>query len=341
MESELREVYMRFATFGNRSGAGPVLMDGRACQKLAKDCGIMNRSLTATYVDLIFTKCKTKGQKRIDFDEFVNCTRHWAEKLGLSHAEVVLKIIGSEGPKVNTLVPGQGSNRSIRSDASNATSNTRGSDAKPRVMARLHPDYYEVENPNATGPNDRYYYVNRITKETTWMVPYLTPSKDLDTPPPPSTRPPSSGSAARIHAANKARAEPVSSQFPSVFSSSDHRGSHSYGETKEDMDMLKPRQNQYQQPQTHQHNQQRRSSVPSGKKKASIFDKLTDPSQYTGAHRHRFDPETGKGRGLAGRDNVAKGRGSVKISSSGFRGHTNTGTDEKVDNIASVLRPGF
>lgn len=36
-------------------------------------------------------------------------------------------------------------------------------------------------------------------------------------------------------------------------------------------------------------------------KKQSIFDKLTDPKLYTGSHKHRFDPETGKGRGKAGR----------------------------------------
>ena len=32
----------------------------------------------------------------------------------------------------------------------------------------------------------------------------------------------------------------------------------------------------------------------------SIFDKLTDPKQYTGAHKERFD-EDGKGKGIAGR----------------------------------------
>jgi len=35
-------------------------------------------------------------------------------------------------------------------------------------------------------------------------------------------------------------------------------------------------------------------------KKPSIFDKLTDPKQYTGAHKQRFDAD-GKGRGIAGR----------------------------------------
>jgi len=42
----------------------------------------------------------------------------------------------------------------------------------------------------------------------------------------------------------------------------------------------------------------------------SIFDKLTDTSQYTGAHKQRFD-STGKGRGLAGRDSGGVDRGRV------------------------------
>ncbi|KAG2501212.1 hypothetical protein HYH03_001025 [Edaphochlamys debaryana] len=42
----------------------------------------------------------------------------------------------------------------------------------------------------------------------------------------------------------------------------------------------------------------------------SIFDKLTDSSLYTGAHKHRFDGN-GNGRGLAGRDRIAKGHGLI------------------------------
>lgn len=46
----------------------------------------------------------------------------------------------------------------------------------------------------------------------------------------------------------------------------------------------------------------------------SIFDKLTDPSLYTGSHKHRFD-EDGRGRGLEGRDSVAKGLGTGAVLS--------------------------
>jgi hypothetical protein len=37
----------------------------------------------------------------------------------------------------------------------------------------------------------------------------------------------------------------------------------------------------------------------------SIFDKLTDPSKYTGTHKERFD-SSGKGKGIEGRVDRAK-----------------------------------
>ena len=59
----------------------------------------------------------------------------------------------------------------------------------------------------------------------------------------------------------------------------------------------------------------------------SIYDKLTDTSLYTGAHRQRFD-RAGQGRGLAGRDYVAKGNGvAPRLTGSTFDGNTNARTD--------------
>jgi hypothetical protein len=40
-----------------------------------------------------------------------------------------------------------------------------------------------------------------------------------------------------------------------------------------------------------------------------IVSRLTDPVYYTGTHKHRFDLDTGRGRGLDGRDEAAKGIG--------------------------------
>ena len=50
-------------------------------------------------------------------------------------------------------------------------------------------------------------------------------------------------------------------------------------------------------------------TLSSARKESSVFDKLTDSKQYTGAHKSRFDA-TGKGTGLAGRDSVAVGKGA-------------------------------
>jgi tubulin polymerization-promoting protein family member 2 len=46
------------------------------------------------------------------------------------------------------------------------------------------------------------------------------------------------------------------------------------------------------------------------KSSGNIFDRLTDASTYTGSHKHRFDA-SGRGQGIAGRSTIAKGRGHI------------------------------
>lgn len=48
-----------------------------------------------------------------------------------------------------------------------------------------------------------------------------------------------------------------------------------------------------------------------GSKASSVVDRLTDPKGYTGSHKKRFDPTTGKGRGKAGRVDVVENTGYV------------------------------
>ncbi len=57
----------------------------------------------------------------------------------------------------------------------------------------------------------------------------------------------------------------------------------------------------------------RRRCMPTRQAKSgsgNIFDRLTDPSKYTGTHKQRFNAD-GTGRGLAGRDPISKGTGSI------------------------------
>jgi len=58
-----------------------------------------------------------------------------------------------------------------------------------------------------------------------------------------------------------------------------------------------------------------RSKSPTADKKGTIFDRLTDTSKYTGAHKARFDKD-GKGLGLDGRESVAKGNGHAPPTAS-------------------------
>ena len=62
--------------------------------------------------------------------------------------------------------------------------------------------------------------------------------------------------------------------------------------------------------------------------KGNIYDRLTDSSLYTGAHKHRFDKD-GRGRGAAGRDVVSKG---------GIGGKYRGGA---VQDLSQITRPGL
>eukprot|EP00947_MAST-08B_sp_MAST-8B-sp1_P001764 g1764.t1 len=73
-----------------------------------------------------------------------------------------------------------------------------------------------------------------------------------------------------------------------------------------------------------------------------IFDRLTDSSLYTGAHKARFNAD-GTGRGLGGRDRVVKGGGSHGASRNAtqdaryYRGSTNTGTNQVFHDSSEFL----
>lgn len=109
--NELAQVFNNFASFGSgRSKSGndvgsSLLMDGRALQKLCKDCQLIYPPLLTTVdVDIIFKKVKPRSESKIDFIEFVECTRLFAEKLRMEHVDLIEKILLSDGPSLNTSI---------------------------------------------------------------------------------------------------------------------------------------------------------------------------------------------------------------------------------------------
>ena len=64
-DGTLRHIYQEFASFGATRGAAVPLMDGPKFAKFAKDCKLVDKSnLTATDVDLVFAKAKSKTERR-------------------------------------------------------------------------------------------------------------------------------------------------------------------------------------------------------------------------------------------------------------------------------------
>ena len=74
-------------------------MDGKSFAKLTKDCGLIDKKLTTTDVDLVFAKIKDKAARKITFDQFKAGVAQMAAKKGISEADLSNLIVSSGGPK--------------------------------------------------------------------------------------------------------------------------------------------------------------------------------------------------------------------------------------------------
>lgn len=71
-------------------GAGD--MDGRTFTKILKDCKVLDSKVTAVDADLIFTKVKAKGSKKITFEQFQEALRLVAAKKGVEVESIEAKL---------------------------------------------------------------------------------------------------------------------------------------------------------------------------------------------------------------------------------------------------------
>ena len=85
------------AVFRSFAG-GASEMDGRQFAKLAKDCKLLDKKLTATDVDLTFAKVKDKAARKINFVQFDHALDTFASKKGISKNDVIKQIEVSGGP---------------------------------------------------------------------------------------------------------------------------------------------------------------------------------------------------------------------------------------------------
>jgi hypothetical protein len=95
-EEELKQQFLAFANFGNHSVI-TTDMDGPHFAKYCGDCKLLGKgrqsfgakTLTLTDVDLTFAKVKSKGSRRISFDQFLKALNILAEKQGAAIADIV------------------------------------------------------------------------------------------------------------------------------------------------------------------------------------------------------------------------------------------------------------
>lgn len=91
--ADLHTVFVKF------SPADPKSMDNREFAKLCKDCKLLNKKVTTTDVDITFAKVKTKGSRKITYDQFIAALDCLAAKEKVSPSEYTQKVLSAGGPK--------------------------------------------------------------------------------------------------------------------------------------------------------------------------------------------------------------------------------------------------
>lgn len=295
-DNTLRSVYQDFAAFGATRGAGLPMMDGPKFAKFAKDCKLVDKAhLTSTDVDLIFAKAKTKSERRISYEQFcmavsMMADKKYPEQAGDSALDALMKkVITSQGPKASSAtvadssgIYGKLTDASLYTGAHkerfNADGSGKGLDGRDRVSKGAG-NLRGVTNAMEFGissTDDHSPPVSDDEESNEYLAEEVaklgvTPTKTKATSPSKST------SLSKSASSSPSKAPTVKTNIsPSM--------------TKANSMPLS------------------KTPSPTSKTapKTSIFDKLTDSSQYTGSHKNRFNSD-GSGRGAAGRDSIRKG----------------------------------
>lgn len=101
---ELRGIFLAFVAFGAKGEAEPPkTMDGVHFAKLCRECGIMDAQFTSISVDIIFTKCKPKGARRLEYKDFLQALSLVSIEKSIPYETVVDYVLRSGGPKSNNV----------------------------------------------------------------------------------------------------------------------------------------------------------------------------------------------------------------------------------------------
>jgi len=109
VESLVYDRFMQYSGFGAKEKAGEI--DGALFAKMCKEVGLINKTCTKTDVDLIFTRAKPKGGRKLNYAQFQQALLYISEKRfpktfkeqGKEAAlQKVLELVASsQGPQAN------------------------------------------------------------------------------------------------------------------------------------------------------------------------------------------------------------------------------------------------
>ncbi|KAJ3066530.1 hypothetical protein HDU98_010151 [Podochytrium sp. JEL0797] len=311
---ELRNTFEKFCAFGRGSSSSldsvqGSTMDGAKWAKFARDSNLIDgKKVTSTDIDIIFNKIKAKNSRRIDWDEFQGALKILAEKkYPEKHSQdgftqIMYDIcVRSSGPIAKSTA--------VKNDA---------------VLNRLTDvNAYTGSHKNRFDSAGRGLGLqgrDPVTKTDTLskIVSRDAPAQRGGSVVRPSVGAPRQSMGPPPNRASQGQAQKRSS----VLTQSEERLEQSTNAPKKALagrraaipevtGNYKTSSMASSQQSLAQH---KNSSMTSSK--GSVFDRLTDSSGYTGAHKHRFNAD-GSGRGMAGRDAPALGSGGVSTYKGG------------------------
>ncbi|KAK9915478.1 hypothetical protein WJX75_009754 [Coccomyxa subellipsoidea] len=97
MVQSMNELFLAYCNYGTRTKTTE--LDGAKFVKIFKDSGLLGNGLIATDLDIIYSKVKTKGARKIQFAEFQKALDLVAAKKKIDKDELEKKLLASEGPK--------------------------------------------------------------------------------------------------------------------------------------------------------------------------------------------------------------------------------------------------
>jgi len=105
MSDPVHERFLAYSSFGDKNSAGQI--DNNMFSKLCKECGIVNKQVTTTDVDITFAKVKPKGLRKLDWAGFNEALALLAQKRfpsankETSLSQLKALISSSKGPQAN------------------------------------------------------------------------------------------------------------------------------------------------------------------------------------------------------------------------------------------------